>query len=34
MLVEAYSYFKLHITVSMMLGKKVNRYKDLDLLDV
>jgi hypothetical protein len=34
MLVQAYSYFKLHITISIMLGKKVNQYKELDLLDV
>jgi hypothetical protein len=34
MLVQAYSYFKLHITISIMFGKKVNRYKELDLLDV
>jgi hypothetical protein len=29
-LVHAYSVFKLHVTISMMLGKKVKRYKDLD----
>jgi hypothetical protein len=27
-------YFKLHITIPIMLEKKVNRYKELDLLDV